>query len=341
VSPYVDPQGALHDAHKTVGLVVAAVGRGQRGVYGFGATEAGGASVPDRDTVFQIGSISKVLTGLVLAREVVGTGGLKRSDLVESCLPALKGANGTKAVTLGMLVTHYAGLAPMPSNLPNQDPFSPAKDYSMAALKSYLFGLPAPVQAGQAYRYSNTGIGLLGLCLQQHRSASGYHALLQQTLLKDLAISELWGEVAQIPAGARARLAQGYAAQDGKRVAGKPSEMGVLASAGEVTATGAAMLVLLEALSGRTSGPLDAAIVEALKPIKPAQDGDSIAYALEVQPGADGPTYKKSGVTVGGYTAYLAFRRGPPAGVVVLTNVAPFTDVESIALSLLDELGEK
>ena len=340
VEPLVDPATALTDASKTVGLVVAVVGAQKSGVYGFGATSASGKTVPDGDTIYQIGSISKALTGLVLARAVTGTGGVTKAALVESYLPALKGSNGTKNVTLGMLVSHHAGLETMPTNLPKKDPFSPAAGYTLAALKTYLFGLKTPVAAGKAYKYSNTSIGLLGLALQKQMKVSGYHDLLQKTLAQDLGIKDVWGEVARMEASTAKRVATGYAPARGKRVQGHFSQMGVLASAGETVTTGNAMLVLLLAFTGQKSGALDKAITESLKPIKPAAGGDQIAYGIEVQPDAKGPgpIYKKSGVTAGGYTAFLAFRRSPRVGVAVMTNVASFKGAKTMAMAILDKL---
>ena len=42
---------------------------------------------------------------------------------------------------------------------------------------------------------------------------------------------------------------------------------------------------------------------------------------------------------MGGYSAFLAFRRDPRVGVVVLTNVARFVTVRTIALAILEALS--
>ncbi len=338
VKPYVDPAAALTDASKTVGLVVAALGEAGEGTYGFGETSAGSGVIPDGDTVFQIGSVSKALTGLILAQQVA-EGGLARSALVEALLPALAGSNGTKKVTLGMLAAHHSGLESMPTNLPKNDPISPATGYTLAALKTYLFGLAAPVAAGKAYKYSNLGIGLLGLGLEKQLKVTGYNALLVATLRKELGITDLWGQVNKLPALAMSRLAQGYANKGTARVAGHPGQMGVLAGAGEALTTGKIALLLLETFTGQRAGALDAAVAEWVKPIKPMTGGDSIAYALEVQPDGGGHIYKKAGNTAGGYSAYLAFRRDKKVGVFVMANVASFKGVKTMALTILEKLA--
>jgi CubicO group peptidase (beta-lactamase class C family) len=266
---------------------------------------------------------------------------LKRSDLVDSRLPVLAGANGTAKVTLGMLVSHHSGLASMPTNLPQKVPYSPAEGYTFGDFKTYLFGLPAPVEAGKAYQYSNAGIGLLGLVLEQQLGVTGNHELLNKTLLADLAITELWGEVDRIPSTASARVAKGYAVAGQARVEGRMSRMGVLAGAGEVAASGNAMLTLLKALCGQQASALDAAIAESLTPIKPIQGNESIAYGIEVEQDGSGlgPIFRKSGATAGGYSAYVAFRRNPAVGVAVMTNVAQLQSVKAIAYAILDKLA--
>lgn len=50
--------------------------------FGFGATEAHGSRVPDGDTLFQIGSVSKVFTGLMLARLIIDTASVWRPSFV-------------------------------------------------------------------------------------------------------------------------------------------------------------------------------------------------------------------------------------------------------------------
>ena len=337
VSPNVAPELALTDASKTAALVAAVVTPSARGVYGFGATEAGGDKLPDGDTIFQIGSVSKALTGLILAHQV-GAGKVGKDDLVSKHLPALQGVSGVEGVTLELLVTHYAGLKPMPE-LQVTDPLSPAKGYSLPQLKSFLSAEEAP-KVGVSYKYSNLGIGLLGLALEKNAGASGYHGLLTSTLAKELGISDLWGQVSALPADHEGRLARGIAAPQGKaRQQGKLSEMGVLAAAGETCATGKSMLKLVAALCGADKSAWESDIVMALEPLRKGKDPDSIGYVIEVeaaQPG-HGRTYKKGGVTAGGYTAYVVFRREPkPVGVVVLTNVASYQGAVTMARTIME-----
>jgi CubicO group peptidase (beta-lactamase class C family) len=53
-----------------IGLVVGAIAKGEEILLGFGARRVGDSQAPDADTVFEIGSISKVFTGILLAQRI-------------------------------------------------------------------------------------------------------------------------------------------------------------------------------------------------------------------------------------------------------------------------------
>jgi len=345
VSPYVDP-AAPDDLSKCIGAVVGVVTSNERRVFGFGATKASGAQVPDGDTVFQIGSISKFFTGLALARPVE-VGQHKLVDPVNDHLgPDLQAPAG---ITLGHLVSHHASLPAHPTNMvdrdgdgkpdPGHDPLSPAAGYSRQHLAQFLSGYTLPKQPGTSYLYSNAGIGLLAVALADALKVTDYHTLLEDLVTKDLGMTHTWGETIRLDKEPQwlARLAQGYATQGSKRVVGKPGQMGVLAGAGEITSTANEMLTLLRALLGQTQTPLDKAIQRAILPLGPGPLGDKIGYAVEIESGAAGTLYKKAGST-SSYTAYLLFDRARQLGVVVMVNVGGFKSVKEIAVKIHGEL---
>lgn len=314
-------------------------------VRGYGATTAGGVSVPDGATPFQIGSLSKLLTGLALARQIEDGNVAADGPALAIGAADLRAAMPTATFTLADLVSHHAGFPTMPANLidrdgdgqrdPTADPLSPGRGYARADLLAAVAALPL---AGTApYRYSNLGLGLLGLLLQDHLALPDNHALLTATLAP-LDLTATWGTVAAIPADARARVAQGYAWRGDTRVPGGLAEMGVLASAGEVTTTGADMAKLLAALIGQPPPPLAPAIARALTPIADGGEPDvELGYAFEVRHEPAGDRYTKGGATPS-YTAYLSFHRAPAVGALVLTSCGGFDAARPLALALDDRL---
>ncbi len=336
--PLVNPNRAPDDMEHTVGMVVAALDPDAEGVFGIGSTEEGRDRPPTRLTIYQIGSVTKALTGLLLAA-LAERGEVRRDATLGSIVYELSAAS-VGSVTLQQLASHRGGLPLMPSNLPEMDPLAPAAGYTDASLLDYLLG--AMPQSVGTYRYSNAGVGALGLALRRTRSDVRYDRLLEQVLLSPAGIVGIWGTVDITPLDAAGpRPAQGYARRDGRWVPGRLARMGALAPAGEATANGEGMLALLRTLTGRAAPSLQPAIQQALQPLGTTDDGAEIGLGLEIRTAPDGGRrYEKGGTTLAGFSAYLAFRRDPPVGVAVLTNASRFQQVQAVARAILTELED-
>src|SRR5262245_57754699 len=111
--------------HQSVGIVVGIIGpQGQR-VVSYGQLNQGDPRPLNGDTVFEIDSITKVFTGLLLA-DMVARGEVALTDPVAKYLPSevkVPERRG-RQITLLDLVTHHSGLPDMPLNAPlyEQDP---------------------------------------------------------------------------------------------------------------------------------------------------------------------------------------------------------------------------
>lgn len=340
---------ATADLDRCIGAVVAVVTPEQTLVMGFGATEAGGATAPDADSLFQIGSISKVFTGLALAR-VVARGDARATDPAHTFLAAdLAVPFGASPSTLADLVTHHSGLPEMPANLVDRDgngardsgadPLSPATGYSRLDLARYFdtVGPPAPA----SYRYSNLGVGLLGLALQDRFGLADFDTLLHQLVIDDIGMNNTWGLVSAMDGDALGRLVASYAVVNDRRVAGRPSEMGVLAAAGEVATSGNDMARFLAALTGIAPSPLDDAIALGITPLASGPTAEiDIGFALEIEHLADGDRFSKGGATMSA-TAFLSFRRDPAVGVIVMTSCGSFTSVKALANEINDRVAAR
>ena len=102
------------DAGVYPAMVVAMVDDGHVQVAGFGKLADGRA--PDGDTVFEIGSVTKTFTALLLAREVEAKG-LNLDIPVATLLPGFKiPSRDHKPITLGLLAEQYSGLPRLPGN---------------------------------------------------------------------------------------------------------------------------------------------------------------------------------------------------------------------------------
>src|SRR5690606_27334681 len=84
--------------------------------FNFGKTEKNGKEV-DENTIYEIGSISKVFTGILLAQQI-HDGDLKIDDKINDLLPdSIKvPVIGAEEITVGNLTDHTSGLPRMPNN---------------------------------------------------------------------------------------------------------------------------------------------------------------------------------------------------------------------------------
>jgi serine-type D-Ala-D-Ala carboxypeptidase/endopeptidase len=124
-----------------VGIVVGTLTAEGRSFAGFGRTSLDGDEKPNAQTIFEIGSISKVFTALLLA-DMVERGKLNMDDPVGKYLPetVTVPAYDGKQITLADLVTHTSGLPLMPSNLGATSLDNPYAAYSPARLYDFLSG---------------------------------------------------------------------------------------------------------------------------------------------------------------------------------------------------------
>lgn len=140
----------------------------------------------DEHSVLEIGSVTKVFTGTLLA-EMAERGELRLSDPVVSLLPAGVSvpSRGGRAITLEHLATHTSGLPSMPSDIVPADPSSALAECTVGRLFECLEQHELSRDPGSRYEYSNLGIGLLGHALAL-RAGTDYEQLVRRRILEPL-----------------------------------------------------------------------------------------------------------------------------------------------------------
>lgn len=151
-----------------VGSIATAVIDGDKiiwtGYYGF--VDKDRKKEPSSCTLYLIGSVSKSVTALALAR-LLEAGIVHLDDTVEKYLPEIKNINGlpaTIAITFRQLATHTAGLS-RETDLPtaSEGPIDAWEKKLLAAIPMTAF---TPDSFGK-YSYSNIGYGILGLAMSR------------------------------------------------------------------------------------------------------------------------------------------------------------------------------
>ena len=143
------------------------------------------------DARFEIGSITKVFTSLLLA-DMVLDGTIALDDPIIDHLPdgSFAKAEPLKAITFADLATHRSGLSRMPWNffmrMGGADPFS---TYDEAALIEFLVSVEATRAPGDAFEYSNTATGLMGWLLGR-LDGSDYETALKRRILDPMGLED-------------------------------------------------------------------------------------------------------------------------------------------------------
>ncbi len=284
----------------------------------------------DGRTVFDVGSISKVLTALLLAdmtqRHEVALDDPAGKYLPAVTMPAYEG----KSITLADLVTHTAGLPLRPANLPSKDPADPYAGYTQEELYAFLSSYKLTRAPGVKYDYSNVGFGLLGNVLSE-RAKQSFDDLIKTRITGPLGMADT--RIAPT-ADMEARAATGY---DGALHPVSHWHMGTLDSAGGFRSTADDLLKLVDAFLGFHKSPLLPAMNSMTTTRRPGgmEPATAIALAWNIYDDHGREIVWKNG-SVGGFRAFVGFDRAAHLGVVALINAQTGSGADDIGLHILD-----
>ena len=161
-----------------------------RRVVSYGNLANGDPRTLDGDTIFEIGSVTKVFTSLLLA-EMVSRKEVALDDPAAQYLPepVRMPERSGKAITLLDLSMHCSGLPRVPGNLNPKDPANPYADYSVDDLYQFLSGYTLPRDPGSEVECSNLGAGLLGHILAR-RAGTDYETLVRARITEPLSMPD-------------------------------------------------------------------------------------------------------------------------------------------------------
>jgi len=277
----------------------------------------GGSGVPnvamDGHTVFEIMSITKVLTSLLLA-EMALRGEVAFDDPVTKYLPLTLHERG-RPIRLLDLATYTSGLPNMPGNLPPDwyaNP-NPMGDYTETKLFEFLGSCVPEYEPGAHYEYANLGFGLLGIALA-HRAGKSYEEVLIERVCKPLGLRDtritLSGEM-------RRHLAQGHDLNL------KPTplwDVPAMPGMGCVRSNAKDLTEFLKANMGLVQSPLRkslARLLETRRPTSLAGTDAGLGWFITSDKGEE--IVWKSGLS-GGCNTFMGFSRQTQRGAIVLSN---------------------
>ncbi|HEY5403039.1 MAG TPA: serine hydrolase [Pyrinomonadaceae bacterium] len=320
-------QERIDRAKRGVGIVVGLVDEKGARVISYGNASQNSKQALDGNSVFEIGSVTKVFTATLLA-DMVERGEVSLNDPISKYLPKTvkTPTRDGKEITLVDLATQTSGLPRLPSNFAPKDPRNPYADYSVDQMYAFLSGYSLTRGIGEKYEYSNLGVGLLGHILTL-RAGTDYETLVRKRICEALGMSDT--KITLTPE-MLARLTTGHN-QTLKPVANW--DLPSLAGAGALRSTVNDMLKFVAANLGLTKSPLLVAMQKAQQSQRETGQPDlSIGLNWHILKKFDSEMIWHNGAT-GGYHSFIGLDKKNRRGVVVLSNSA--NDIDDIGRHLL------
>jgi serine-type D-Ala-D-Ala carboxypeptidase/endopeptidase len=319
------------DVHqRSVGIVVGLIGPEGRRIVTHGRLAKGDDRILDGDTLYEIGSITKVFTALLLA-DMDRRGEVSVDDPVAKYLPAhisMPERNG-RMITLRDLSGHRSGLPRMPTNFAPQVPGDPYVDYSVGRLYAFLSGYQLTRDIGERYEYSNLAVALLGQVLAR-RAGTDYETLIRARVIDPLQLAST--RITLTPE-MTARLAVGH---DGDLEPVPNWNLATFNGSGGLRSSANDLLDFLAAFLAGRPDSLAPAMAKMLETRTPGWGPDAdFGLGWGILKSHDDEIIGHAGGT-GGYQSYAAYSTRSHRGVVVLSNAQGDRDVSDIALHLLN-----
>lgn len=321
-------QDRIDVAKKSVGIVVGLVDDKGIRIVSYGKPNKNSDQTVNGDTVFEIGSVTKVFTATLLA-DMVERGRVRLNDPISKYLPKsvkTPTRNG-KEITLLDLSTQTSGLPRLPGNFTPKDVQNPYADYSVEQMYAFLSSYTLTRDIGSKYEYSNLGVGLLGHILTL-RAGKDYETLVRTRICQPLKMDSTG---IKLTPEMQARLAVGH----NPALLPVPGwDLPTLAGAGALRSTVSDMLKFVAANLGLKKSPLLAAMQMTHQSRHDTGTPDlEIALNWHILKKFDTVMVWHNGGT-GGYHSFIGFDPKARKGVVVLSNST--NDIDDIGRHLLE-----
>lgn len=312
------------------GLSIGYIKGDQSGTVHLGSAKDTPKVKPDDATLYEIGSISKVFTSLLLADAVV------RGEIIldgEANTP--NGANikfpthNHRHIKWIDLSTHRSGLPRLPANMDATSLTDPYELYDSKKAATALNELELPRSPGQSQEYSNFAVSVLGYLIGENAGKS-YQQLLQERISKPLGMADCTVSLSE---DQKKRLATPHASP------GTPTpkwSWADLPGAGGVCATLDDMMRFAKAQLNPPDGKLGEAIELAWQQQTEASDSGA-AMGLGWMIRGDGTRWHNGGT--GGSRSMLLINRKEKLAIVVLCNTSVGNEVDQLTVQLMMELA--
>jgi CubicO group peptidase (beta-lactamase class C family) len=309
-------------------IIVGIIDANGRQIYSEGIVSDQKPVRPDGNTVYEIGSITKVFASVLLA-EMSLKHQLNLTDPISKYLPrtVISPVRNGREITLLTLSTHRSGMPRFPYNPYPKDIDNPYADYTEEALFAYVSGFQPDYDFDTRWRYSNVAYGLLGNILSRI-AKKDFESMTLGTICRPLNMR--WTSIKSTKQMI-ANIAPGHA------ITGQPTvslELGALEAAGALRSNVNDLLTFAAANMGLIKTNLLPAL-QLTHVLQAKKDGNdtytSMGWTLANDSGRE-ILFKDGGTP--GYRTFLGFDKEKKLGVVVLSNTD--NSVTDIGWHILD-----
>jgi CubicO group peptidase (beta-lactamase class C family) len=299
------------DEEINTGIVVALIDGESVEYFSYGTADLKTERKVDENSIFEIGSISKTFTGIMIADEIV-KGNMKLSDPISNYLSdhTKVPTRNDREITIRDVATHSSSLPRMPDNFKPANLNNPYADYTIEMAYEFISGVELDRDIGEKYEYSNLALGMLGHILELQYKKD-YEAILVDKIANTLGMDNT--RVVFTPNMIK-HLAKGH--ENGEEV--ENWDLPALVGAGGIRSSAVDMVKYVQANMGVIKSPLYDAMQLSHKTAYENED-QKFEIGLTWHFDNDGAIVQHGGAT-GGYRAFAGFLRGTEKGVVVLTN---------------------
>lgn len=331
-------QSFLHENFdgKNYGMVIGLIDEQGSRVYSAGKLDKDTDQEVNGDTVFEIGSMTKTFTTLLL-EDMVARGEMQLDDPVSRYLPdSVKvPSRGGRIITLANLASQDSGLPRDPDDLPNiQPPENPYADYSAEKLYAFLSGCRLQCEPGAEFGYSNPGMALLGHAITR-TAKTDYESLLVDRICRPLRMDSTR---IRLTPQLKARLAIGHD-EAGRQT---PNwDFQVYEGAGAIRSTANDLLKYLAANLGLMESELGPLMMKTHE----IRHHGGTPFGDTAMPWMDRNQSVQSGTQMlghaggtAGYHTFIGFSRSDRRGVVVLSNQQGIVESEPVGWLILERI---
>lgn len=286
--------------------------------------------ITNKDSIFEIGSITKTFTSTLLANFVLDKK-IKLTDRVDKSLPYK--FNKKAKLQFVQLANHTSGLPRLPSNIINAitlNPDNPYSTYSKNEFNDYFQNIVnLNNKPGFVYEYSNLAVGLLGYTLETIENKS-YEELLQEYIFQKHGLSNSTVKRSKI----KSHLVSGRT-NEGKITSNWDFKM--LGEAGQIYSSTNDLSKYIMAHFDKENKDLE------LTRTKTFQVNDNMDMGLGwhiIKNETKFPYYFHNGGT-GGYTSSCVFDPIEKKGIIVLSNIANYSSqLDPLSFQLIKRLSK-